>query len=289
MTNPKNKPKTLSAKLLQYRVWIQTAFLMLWLDPLSLRLHGFCSPVFHCYSCPLATFACPIGVVANYSALHIIPFAAIAVLIIFAVILGSFVCGWLCPFGFAQDLAAKIPTKKLKLPLFLGYTRYAVLAALVLLIPFFFGKDHPLFICSVCPVGAIEGAGPNIGQAIIAGEKIIWPNAVKIAIVLLLLIAILFKNRPWCTLLCPLGAFFGIFNRFSLIHMRVDPKKCTHCGYCEKKSCSYGLNPETDLKTTHCIRCMDCSKCPSGAIDIDSSIKPKSAKKKTAAKSITTL
>ena len=49
----------LSARLARWRVWVQGAFLLFWLDPLAVRLHMVCSPVFHCYSCPLALFACP--------------------------------------------------------------------------------------------------------------------------------------------------------------------------------------------------------------------------------------
>ena len=98
------------SRLQPYRLWIQTAFLMLWLDPLGIRYHGVCAPVFHCYGCPLATFACPIGVLANFSALHLIPFVTIGLLIVIGALVGSLFCGWACPFGLLQDLAAKIPT-----------------------------------------------------------------------------------------------------------------------------------------------------------------------------------
>ena len=62
-------------------MWVQAGFLLAWLDPLLLRMHNVCGPVFHCYSCPLATFACPIGMLANFSALHVIPFAALGTLV----------------------------------------------------------------------------------------------------------------------------------------------------------------------------------------------------------------
>ncbi len=71
------------ARLQPYRLWIQSAFLFVWLGPFGLRYHGVCAPVFHCYACPLATFACPIGVLANFSALHLIPFMTIGLLVLF--------------------------------------------------------------------------------------------------------------------------------------------------------------------------------------------------------------
>jgi hypothetical protein len=72
----------LTARLVRWRVWIQAGFLLVWLDPFMLRLHNVCGPVFHCYSCPLATFACPIGVLANFSAIHVVPLVAIGTLVV---------------------------------------------------------------------------------------------------------------------------------------------------------------------------------------------------------------
>ena len=79
----KTRLNNLASKLLGGRIWIHTAFLLVWLDPLGLRWHTMCSPVFHCYACPLATFACPIGVLAQFSALHVFPFMAIGLLVAF--------------------------------------------------------------------------------------------------------------------------------------------------------------------------------------------------------------
>ena len=54
--------------------------------------------------------------------------------------------------------------------------------------------------------------------------------------IVVLLIAILFMNRfiPrfWCRVLCPLGAFLGVFARFALFGMEKDHAKCTDCNLC---------------------------------------------------------
>ena len=102
MSMAKNKWGKVVRGLARRRWWVQTGFLLAWLDPLMLRLHTVCSPVFHCYSCPLATFACPIGLLANFSAIHMIPFAVLGTLVVLGTVFGSFVCGWACPFGFLQ-------------------------------------------------------------------------------------------------------------------------------------------------------------------------------------------
>lgn len=251
-----------TARLARLRVWVQSASLMLWLDPLGLRMHTICSPVFHCYSCPLATFACPIGVLANFSALHLIPFVTLGLLAIFGALLGSFICGWTCPFGFLQDLMGKIPTPKFELPTWMGYTRYVVLVGLVLLVPYFFGEDHPLFFCRLCPAGALEAAFPNTASLAIAGADIVWPSAIKVIIFLLILLATFFTWRPWCRLFCPLGAIYGILNKVSFVFLKFHPDQCNDCDLC-RDLCRYHGPSERRGSDMRCIRCMECTKCSS--------------------------
>jgi hypothetical protein len=74
-------------------------------------LKSFCVPGLSCYSCPGALGSCPIGAVQaviasrNFSVSYYLAGFFLAV----GAILGRFVCGWLCPFGLAQDLLYKIP------------------------------------------------------------------------------------------------------------------------------------------------------------------------------------
>lgn len=264
---PVAKKQSITQRIAASRLWVQIAFLAVWLDPLALRFHGVCAPVFHCYACPLATFACPVGVLAHFSALHIIPFLALGIIILTASVFGTFICGYACPFGFLQDLASKVPTPKLSLPRWTGLFRYIILLACVLLIPYFLGDDHPLFICSICPAGALEAALPNVITQATANEPITWPNPIKLTILAAFLITIFFIHRPWCRLLCPLGAILGLFNRVSVFFLRRDTDSCTACGICEKQ-CDLDLNPTKDPNPTACVRCLDCTTCPPKSISI---------------------
>jgi len=272
MTDGGNAPMR-AAKWLKWRLWVQFGFLFVWLDPLALRIHNFCGPVFHCYACPLATFACPIGVIANFSGLTVLPFIAIGTLLAVAAFVGSFICGWVCPFGYLQDLLAKIPVRRWRLPGWAGYTRYAVLLVLVLVIPFFYGESHPLFICRVCPAGGLEAAVPSMVKQAVAGEAVAWPSWPKIMVVALFVVGVCFTWRPWCTLLCPLGAIYGLTNRASALRLKFDAAKCTHCGAC-KKMCRYGVDPTKRANDTRCIRCLDCTKC--AAISVTTILKRES-------------
>jgi polyferredoxin len=261
----KKKSTSFFARLPRWRIWVQATFLLVWLDPLLLRLHSICSPVFHCHSCPLATFACPIGVLANFSALHLFPFIAVGVLAIAGALLGGFICGWVCPFGLFQDLIGRIPTPKFELPRWMGYIRYVTLVALVLTIPYLYGEEHPLFFCRLCPAGALEAAFPNAAQLAIAGAPVVWPTAAKTTIFTVVLVTMLFTWRPWCTVLCPLGAVFSMANWFSLIFVRVNNDECTDCDLC-RKLCRYGSGPRQRGVEMDCIRCLDCTKCKSVTI-----------------------
>jgi polyferredoxin len=254
------------ASLVRWRSWVQAAFLLVWLSP-WLRLHTVCSPVFHCHSCPLATFACPIGVLANFSAYHAVSFVAIGTLVIYASVFGSLVCGWVCPFGFLQDLVGRIPTPKFELPAWMGHLRYVVLVVLVLAIPFLFGLEHPLFFCRLCPAGALEAALPYTASLAIAGEEVTWPSAAKLTILILVLTAMLFKRRPWCTLFCPLGAIYGLFNRVSVFFLEFHPERCHDCKLCDGLCPCRGAS-ERRASPQRCVRCLDCIKC--SAITVES-------------------
>ena len=73
-----------------------------------------CVPGLNCYSCPGAAGACPIGAMQAVvgSSKFKFSYYITGMLIFIGVLLGRFVCGFLCPFGWFQDLLHKIPTKK---------------------------------------------------------------------------------------------------------------------------------------------------------------------------------
>lgn len=258
--------QTPASKFSRYRAAIQGLFLIAWLGPAGLRMHTVCSPVFHCYACPMASFACPIGVLAQFSALHVMPYLAIGTLVVAGALVGSFFCGWACPFGLMQDLAARVPVPKWDPPYWFTHFRYVVLGGLVLAVPWLFGENHPLFFCRACPAGAIEASVPAMVAQVIAGEALVWPNAVKLGVTLAVLIGMFFIRRPWCLILCPLGAIFGMFNRFSLFSVRFYPQRCLECGKCGAE-CDYGVNSKVRADDPRCIRCLECVHC--GACQIE--------------------
>lgn len=237
---------------------------------------AFCVPVLNCYSCPGALGACPIGSLQAVlgDRRSGFPFYVLGTLMLFGVVLGRAVCGLLCPFGLVQDLLHKIPVKKAKVPTRLDrparYGKYVVLLVLVVLLPAFAAAETgiapPYFCKYICPAGTLGGgiplllANPGLRQA--AGVLFGWKTLVLAAI----LIASMFIHRPFCKYLCPLGAFYALFNRFSFYQMHLDREKCVDCKKCER-ACPMDVEVTKQINSSECIRCGKCKNvCPTGAI-----------------------
>ena len=73
-----------------------------------------CVPGLNCYSCPAASGACPIGAFQSVvgSSKFNFSYYITGFFILLGVIFGRFICGFLCPFGWFQDLLHKIPGNK---------------------------------------------------------------------------------------------------------------------------------------------------------------------------------
>jgi ferredoxin len=273
------------------RVWYQAlgglainAWLPNWLSGQIYQgqIKGVCVPVLNCYSCPSALGACPIGAMQTFFgglrfnlSLAEKKFGLYVIGLLGAVgsLVGRMPCGWLCPFGFIQELMHKIPTPKLRLPRFFSYFRYAFLAVLVVALPLLivdqFGFGQTWFCKWVCPAGTLEAGIPlvllNEGLRGLVGFMYYW----KISLLVLFLGLMTVSRRPFCRAVCPLGAFLGLFNKGSLFRMAVDDEKCTLCGKCQK-DCPVDIGIYKSPNSPDCVRCLKClDSCKYGAIGYD--------------------
>lgn len=241
-----------------------------------------CVPVLNCYSCPGALGACPIGAMQAVlgGRKHNFTFYVVGMVMLFGVLFGRLICGFLCPFGFVQDLLHKIPARKIKIPSRvdkpLRWVKYIIALLTVIILPIVltnaFGIAPPYFCQWICPAGMLEGGIP-----LILTNKSLWANLGflfnwKMGILILVVISSVFIYRPFCKYLCPLGAFYSLFNKTSFYKMNVDKLKCTGCKACER-NCKMNVEITKSINSLECIRCGECKKvCPHGAITTEFSL-----------------
>ena len=234
-------------------------------------LKNFCAPGLNCYSCPGAVLSCPLGSFQSFlaarmktSILERIPIYVLGFIILFGVLFGRIICGFLCPFGFIQELLYKIKTKKLKKNKFtraLTYLRYIIILVFVILIPL--TVYAPGFCKFICPAGTLEAGIPLVSSVAGLRGAIGFIFFHKVSILILILILSIFIHRVFCRFICPLGLVYGFFNKISIFGIKVDDNKCINCNACEK-FCLMDIRKPGDEQCIHCGKCI--SICPHGAI-----------------------
>ena len=231
-----------------------------------------CVPGLNCYSCPGAVGSCPIGSLQSFlSGLKFrFPYYVVGLLLFFGAVLGRAVCGLLCPFGLLQELLYLIPgvPKKNRFPgdKALRYLKYVVLVLLVVVLPLCFALT-PFFCKYLCPSGTVAGLLLALRDKLVRaqlGGIFLW----KVSLLAIILGVCLFLWRPFCKYLCPLGAIYGLFNKFALYRMDLDKESCIHCGKCAR-ACRMCVDPSQSPNSPECVRCGDCVKaCPAKALKL---------------------
>lgn len=177
---------------------------------------------------------------------------ALVAVLFYSLVGGRAFCSWVCPVNIITDAANYLRRK-------LGFNqiqqrqpatrnmRYWVIA-ISLIISFSFGVAAFEFIS---PVAMVH-------RGIIFGLGFGWA-----AIVVIFLFDLFVLKNGWCGHICPIGGFYSIIGRFSLIRVKHEEEKCTLCMKC-KEVC-----PESDVlfmvgKSSEQIlmgECTNCARC----------------------------
>lgn len=177
------------------------------------------------------------------------------IFLVTSLLLGPFFCGWLCLFGFMQDILSKI-SKLLKLPTLkipvkfervLKFSRYLVFICLFIGFTFAMVLDSPYRVFS----GVMSW---NFNFISITS----WITFT------LVILAGLFIDRPFCRYLCTEGARHGVISFLRIFSIRRNNMKCISCKKCDRK-CPMQINVSTVgyLRDPQCINCFKCIKsCP---------------------------
>ncbi len=231
-----------------------------------------CVPGINCYSCPGAVGACPIGSLqGSFSAGKSTLFYVGGILLLYCILFGRMICGWLCPFGLIQELFYKIKTPKLRknaVTRILSFFKYIVLVFFVFIVPITYAFRHtplPAFCKYICPAGTLEGGIGLLSNKVnesyfsMLGPLFTW----KFLLLVSICVACVFIFRMFCRFICPLGALYGLFNKISVFGIKLDKHECVNCGLCISK-CKMDIKNVGDAECISCGECIDV--CPANAI-----------------------
>jgi len=223
----------------------------------------------------------------------VFPWFAIASFLIIGILLGKSLCGWICPFGFIQDLIGFIKRKKMKLSPRthegMIYVKYAVLGiALFVSVTFSIAKfagvsrsyENALGIFAKAPFTTLSPAEtlfstlPQIlsnFDSELLSNPLFW---VQLFIMVGVLVFAAYVPRGWCKYFCPHGAIMAVLNRFSFLGLRRDLVKCAkgECRICVE-TCPMNVRildvPWKKFSDPECIYCLKCvDACPNKAIKL---------------------
>lgn len=182
---------------------------------------------------------------------------------------GRFYCAAMCPLGMLQDFIGWVlrrkgaPRKNLKTLRYAFLSATAGLIAAGWMIPaklfepfsvfgrFYAGLVMPLFAKTVRKNGiwVIDGDYAATSAGIAAGAGVL-------AVLILLVV---WKNRIFCTSICPVGTLLGLFSKRGVSQMTLVESGCVHCGKCAKVCPAGCIDPRTGtLDNERCLRCMNC-------------------------------
>ena len=180
----------------------------------------------------------------------------------------KFFCGWVCPLGAFQELINKIPHKfKWKNFNFTAFNSVRMFMFIMFFLTFFLIKDQISYLAE--RVGGDPAGMPWVGylaysiyEPINFFELLHWDMATNYVIMLILLVgSSLVIYRPFCYLICPIGAITWLLEKIAPGRVRVDLNKCIQCGECEAHSPCPTIKKLLDEKTRVLPDCTSCGEC----------------------------
>jgi len=180
--------------------------------------------------------------------------AYLGTLLVFLILFGRILCGFMCPLGFVQDLMDKLRQFLHIRPIVVTDRMNRVLQPLkwtwiILFLCFTFTGGN---FCDVCPNKIFSPALGGYWIDLVLGGVLTIP----------LLVGSFFIKRFWC-IMCPMGYLLGIFYKFNLFKLKKDCTACTECRACYA-ACPMRLKniyTERETENVQTVDCLMCGEC----------------------------
>ncbi len=192
--------------------------------------------------------------------------------VVLTIIFGRFFCSWVCPFGSIHHFVGFLGNRKKTTPQKIQLNKYrkAQCIKYFVLIVFLFMAAFPSLATTLqtglldpiplvtrsvnlvlLPILDSSVNFVSVTSRLYVGAWLIF--AIFLAAVLLNLLI----PRFYCRFVCPLGALFGIIDRFAIWRIGKNQSECIDCKLCEK-SCEGGCEPAGNIRISECVLCFNC-------------------------------
>ena len=187
-------------------------------------------------------------------------------------------CGWVCPLGAMQELINKIPIKfKIKQFNFVLFNGIRMALFVLFFMTFVWVRDHIAFLAERLGADSTEQmwvafSSYSVYEPLNMFHLLHWDYTDTYFIIgfIIIFLTSLILYRPFCYMVCPIGAFTWLLERIAPGRIRIDHEACTECGDCYEASPCPTIKPmvEQSMKVLpDCTSCGECAKsCPENAI-----------------------
>jgi len=188
------------------------------------------------------------------------------------IVLGRFFCSWVCPFGSIHHFVGfwgnrkKPAAQKIRLN---KYRKAQCIKYFVLIVFLFMAAFPSLFATLqtglLDPISLVTRSfnlvllpvfDRPINLTSVTQRFYVWAWLVFVMFLTTVLLN-LYIPRFYCRFICPLGALFGIINRFAIWRIGKKQNECVDCKLCEK-SCEGGCEPAGNIRISECVLCFNC-------------------------------